>query len=354
MTYLQNTKLILAFFLLLCAAFGDQIQMRNGDRVTGSIVKKDSTTLTIKTVLFGTVTLPWSEVESINADKPLVVVLPEGRTLEATLATTAGQVAVAAKSGTRTVPTKDIVALRDQAEQRKYERLLNPNWTDLWAGNAAIGWAGTRGNARTATFTTSMTAVRRTNRDKTSVHFNAIRASAFLSGADQKTAQAVRAGWGYNRNLSSRMFINTFNDWEYDRFQNLDLRTVAGGGLGDMAWKGENGRLDLVGGAAWNRETFDPSPKPVFVRNSAEGYWGDDFSYKLIARTSLRQSFRMFNNLTNTGAYRVNVDIGAQTQLFKWLTWNVSASDRYLSNPVSGRLSNDFLYTTGFGVSFAR
>ena len=352
--YLQKHKLILAFFALPLCAVADQIQMKNGDRVTGTIIKKDAAHLTIKTALFGTVTLPWAEVESVKADTPLVVVLPDGRTVNATLATTDGKIDVAAPSGTQSVAPKDIVAMRDAAEQKSYERLLKPGLTDLWAGTATIGWAGTRGNARTATFTTGMGAARLTNRDKTSVYFNAIRASALLRGNNEQTAQAVRGGWGYNRNVAKRMFVNTFNDWEYDRFQNLDLRTVLGGGLGYMAWKSEKGRLDVLGGAAWNREKFDPTPKPVFVRNSAEAYWGDDLSYKLNAKTSLFQSFRMFNNLTNTGAYRVNFDAGATTQLLKWLTWNISASNRYLSNPVPGRLNNDFLYTTGFGISFAR
>ena len=354
MTYSPTAKLLIAFFSFSMAAFADQIQMKNGDRITGSIIKKDATNLVIKSTHFGTVTLPWAEVDSVKADAPIVVVLPDGRTLEATLTTADGKVEVAAASGKVEVTTKEIVALRDKAEQRSYERLLKPGWTDLWAGNATIGWAGTRGNARTATFTTSMGAARQTNRDKTSIYFNAIRASALVNAVNQKTAQAVRGGWGYNRNVSKRMFVNTFNDWEYDRFQNLDLRTVLGGGLGYTAWKAEKGRLDLLGGAAWNREKFDPSPKPTFVRNSAEAYWGDDFNYTLNARTSLYQNFRMFNNLTNTGAYRVNFDIGARMQVFKWLTWNVAASDRYLSNPVPGRFRNDFLYTTGLGVSFAR
>ncbi len=352
--YLPNSKLLLIFLSLGSLLLADQIQMKNGDRVSGSIVKKDATTLTIKSAHFGTITLPWAEVESVKADQPLSVVLPDGRTLEATLTTSDGKVDVVAKSGTSTVTTKEIVALRDKAEQRHYERLLNPGWTDLWAGTANIGWAGTRGNARTTTFTTGMAAARVTNRDKASIYFNSIKASALVDGANKNTAQAVRGGWAYNRNLAKRMFVNTFNDWEYDRFQNLDLRTVLGGGLGYMAWKADKGRLDLVGGAAWNREKFDPAPLPKFVRNSAEAYWGDDFTYNLNARTSLFQNFRMFNNLSNTGEYRVNLDVGARMQLLKWLTWNVTASDRYLSNPVQGRLNNDFLYSTGFGISFAR
>lgn len=228
--YLPNSKLLLIFLSLGSLLLADQIQMKNGDRVSGSIVKKDATTLTIKSAHFGTITLPWAEVESVKADQPLSVVLPDGRTLEATLTTSEGKVDVVAKSGTSTVTTKEIVALRDKAEQRHYERLLNPGWTDLWAGTANIGWAGTRGNARTTTFTTGMAAARVTNRDKASIYFNSIKASALVDGANKNTAQAVRGGWAYNRNLAKRMFVNTFNDWEYDRFQNLDLRTVLGGG----------------------------------------------------------------------------------------------------------------------------
>ena len=41
-------------------------------------------------------------------------------------------------------------------------------------------------------------------------------------------------------------------------------------GLGYHAWKNERGNLDLVGGGAWNRESFDPSPKKAFTRKSAE------------------------------------------------------------------------------------
>ena len=36
----------------------------------------------------------------------------------------------------------------------------------------------------------------------------------------------------YHRDLTPRLFVSTLNDYEHDRFQNLDLRFVAGGGLG--------------------------------------------------------------------------------------------------------------------------
>ena len=90
------------------------------------------------------------------------------------------------------------------------------------------------------------------------------------------------------------------------------------------------------------------------VTKSAEFFWGDEFTFKLSGATSLVQTFRMFNDLSHTGDYRVNGDIGASTHIAKWLTWNLALSDRYLSHPAPGRKTNDFLYTTGLGITFAR
>ena len=88
--------------------------------------------------------------------------------------------------------------------------------------------------------TTSINAVRATKTDKTSIYFKTI--SAGLSEwHERRHGQAVRAGVAYDHNVSSRMFVNMFNDWEYDRFQNLDLRFVVGGGLGFHAVKTEKG-----------------------------------------------------------------------------------------------------------------
>ena len=58
----------------------------------------------------------------------------------------------------------------------------------------------------------------------------------------------------------------------------------------------------------------------------------------------------LFNVIT--GAYRANFDVSSNTKLHKWLVWNLSFSDRYLSDPVAGRKPNDILYTTGVGLTF--
>jgi hypothetical protein len=198
-------------------------------------------------------------------------------------------------------------------------------------------------------------AARITRHDKTSIHFNAIRASALVNNVNATTASAIRGGWAFERSLSPRVFVNTFNDYEFDRFQNLDLRFVLGGGAGFIAWKRERSRLDVSAGGAYNREAFARTEQsPEFSRQSGEAYFGNEFTLRVNSTTSLFQTSRYFANLTRTGDYRVNFDVGASTRLMKWLQWNIILSDRYLSNPVFGRQKNDFLYSTGIGITFAR
>lgn len=336
--------------VIFSTAWADQIVMKNGDRVTGSIIKKVGKTITVKTDNFGILTAPWDQVASTTSDQPVNVVLKDGKTLVGKVATSEGKVEVASKETKVAVSPGEVVSIRNADEQNAYERLLKPGLLELWSGVASLGLAGTAGNAKTSTFTTALNAARVTNTDKASVYFNLIKASALINGQTASTAQAVRGGVGYDHNVSPRLFVNAFNGYEYDRFQNLDLRFVIGGGFGFHAVKGERGKLDVLGGADYNHSRFSTP----LTRNSAEAFWGDEYSLKLTGASSLVQSFRMFNNLSDTGTYRVNFDVGLATKLMKWLTWNLALSDRYVSNPAPGRKTNDFLYTIGLGMTFAR
>ena len=69
-------------------------------------------------------------------------------------------------------------------------------------------------------------------------------------------ASAVRGGWSYSRDFTPRLFASTLNDYEHDRFQNLDLRFVAGGVLGFNAIKSDRTNLAVLAGADYERENF--------------------------------------------------------------------------------------------------
>jgi putative salt-induced outer membrane protein YdiY len=339
-------------FLLLSfpALAADQIVLTNGDIITGAIVKKEGATLTIKSEFLGVVAMPWSAVKSVHSDTELNVVLPAGQVVKGKLSTTGDQLQVAAGPETKTAPLAAVATVRDAAEQHAFERLEHPRILELWSGNFDLGLALARGNARADSLTTAFTAGRRTRNGNLSVYFNQIHSTARAEGLTSTIASAVRGGWKYNHNLSPRMFLTGFNDYEHDRFQNLNIRFVAGGGAGVNAVKSENLHLDFDAGIDYQRENFLSG----LHRNSAEANFGDNLLYRVLKGTSMTQALRVFTNLSDTGAYRMNFDLGTVTLLKRWLGWHVTASDRFLSNPVQGRQRNDLLLSTGFRLTFAR
>ena len=253
--------------------------------------------------------------------------------------------------------------MRDAAEQHTFERLEHPGILELWGGNFDLGLALANGNARSEALTTAFTAGRRTRRRQARAVFQpdpqhgagrsadiASDGTVRVNRVNSTIASAVRGGWKYNRNVSPRMFLTGFNDYEHDRFQNLNIRFVAGGGAGVKAVKTENLQLDFDAGIDYQRENFMDG----LHRNSAEANFGDNLLYKVFKGTSLNQAMRVFTNLSDTGAYRMNFDLGTTTLFKRWLGWHVTASDRFLSNPVQGRQRNDLLLSTGFRLTFAR
>lgn len=337
----------LIFFCAVPLIFADQIVMKNGDRITGSIVKKDGDTLTIKTDQFGTVTTSWAKVDSIKSDTPETVIL-QGKTVTGTINTTDGQVTVAGQGQTVTAPPADVTAIRNADEQKAYERLQNPTWLQLWSGNAALGLAGSAGNAITMTFTGAVTAARTTNNDKTSIYFNDIKSSAFVNGVNNETARAVRGGWAYDHNVSPRFFFGVSNDWESDHFQDLNLRWVVGGTGGYHLIKGKRTTMDLLLGGDYNHAAFFNMTEKV-----GEVNFGDTFSFKLNNNTLITQNMLIFDDPASIDNFRGNFNLNAATKIARWLTWNLSFSDIYLNEPQPGRKTNDIVYSTGLGIAFS-
>ncbi|HVW08952.1 MAG TPA: DUF481 domain-containing protein, partial [Bryobacteraceae bacterium] len=200
---------------------------------------------------------------------------------------------------------------------------------------------------------TGVTASRNTHTDTTSIYFNSVKSSATVNGVNADTASSIRGGWKYDRHTGSRFELNAFNDWETDRFQSLDLRFVIGGGVGYRTWKSGRGVLALQAGVDYDRDRFSATADTAaLTRINSEGYFGDDFTFKVNHSTSIVHSFRIFDGLSNSGEYRMNFDLSADTKLRKWLDWNLTFSDHYLSAPVDSARANDIIYTTGIGVSF--
>lgn len=72
-------SLLLAFTCPIL--FADQASFKNGDRLTGSIVKSDSKGVVMTTEIAGVLTAQWPQIQELRSDQRLHVGLADGKTL---------------------------------------------------------------------------------------------------------------------------------------------------------------------------------------------------------------------------------------------------------------------------------
>src|SRR5580658_611994 len=355
----MNTSIRL--FLCLCTTllsgrlFADQVIMKNGDRLSGSIVKYDGKNLILKSEFAGQVTIPWDAVTAITSSDPLNVGLKDGQMLVGVVTTSDGKFTVATKdTGSVIAARENIVVIRSKDEQAAYDadadHSRNPRLIDLWTGFLDLGYATTQGNTDTDSFTLNADATRATTRDKIEAKFTMIDSSSNASGTDITTANAKRGAISYNLNVDKHWFGFGSVNLEQDQFQSLDLRFNPAGGVGYHAFKTPKTTLDLEVGASEDKEYFSTGLDRSFM----EVVVGEEFVHKMSAATSIHEQLSLFPNMTATGNYRVNFDFSAVTAIKKWFGWQFTVSDRFLSNPLPGRKDNDIIISTGLRLTFAK
>ena len=345
-----------SFYAIILAVFlcqftlADQIVMKNGDRLTGTIIKSDGKELVIKTEFAGEVTVQWSAIQEMDAAEPLHVESKEG-TVHGTVKSEDGKLDVqTTDKGQVSVAKDSVLLIRNQSEQAAYEQTLHPNFFHAWTGGANVAFALTRGNSETKNLALAFTADRKTLHDHLGLYENSVYATNDDPAASPHvTANSAQGGARYDHNLSSRIFGFAAADFQTDALQLLDLRSVFSGGLGFHAIKHEHTTLDLLAGGNYTREKYD-----TFSRNVAALTIGEELDTKLGAATELTQKLYFYPDLNETGEYRATFNFGTVTKISKWLGWQNAFGDIYVTNPPPGTRQNDILLTTGLNFSFKR
>jgi len=356
---------LVVVFLAVCSARADQVTLKNGDRLTGTIVKSDDKehTLLVKTEFAGDVNVKWDAISSIVSSQPLHLTTKDGQTIVGTVTASEDQFKVVTNTtGEVTAKKESIVAVRNDAEQKAYDteidRLRNPKLTDFWSGVLDTGLSLTRGNSESTTYTLAGKAARVTAKDKIGVYATAIYAKDNTTPPERTTAHAIRGGVRFDLNLTPKLFVFGLTDFEYDEFQNLDLRNSIGGGLGYYLIKNERIQFDVFGGGTFLQEYFsvpiNPAVSPATSRKSGEIIVGEELAAKIGSKLTLSERFAIYPNLSESGQYRFTFDTTAAIKLKSWLSWQSTFSDYYISNPVPGKKTNDILLASGLRLQFGK
>lgn len=361
MKYTCALVVAVCIFILSPVANGDSVVLKNADHLTGTIEGSDSKQVTLKTEYAGEIEVQWLFVKELSSKKPLYVETSEKRTVSGNVTFEGEDLVVhSASAGEIRVPLSRLTAVRSAEDQQAYEKSQHPSLIERWTGGVNVGFAIARGNSDTTNLTTGLTATRKTMSDAIHLYSNSIYTTngPSTTGAPVGvTASAILGGVRYDRNFDKSLFAFVSGDFTHDALQDLNLRAIYSAGLGQHAINTPSTTLDLLAGANYTRETYGSSftaTPPGLVRNLAGLTLGEDFMHKFSPATTFTENFIFYPDLSDLSQYRLSFDAALVAKINKWLGWQTSASDRFVTNPpVAGTKSNDLILSSGLSVSFS-
>lgn len=367
---------------LAIPVFADQIVLKNGDKITGTISKSDGKELVIKTEYAGDLTVKFDSIQSLTTAGDEHVTIG-GQSVVGPVSTNGDNLVVATKSGAPVEAAKSSLAvLRNPAEEAAYQKTLHPGFGEGWAGGANLGFAITAGNSETKNLNIGFNATRKGFHDKLTLYETSIYSTtsklALHPIPTQTTAKSNAGGLRYDRDFVPRVFGFGSADFFNNSLQNLDLRYILGGGIGFHAIKTSNTTLDLLAGINYTHESFsdlvltqDPLVTYSHSDSSAALTVGDDFMHKLGKNSVFTQSFLLYPSFSqininpagnpdfpspdNQRVLRGALNLALNTKLHKWLGWQVTFNDVFDNHPLAStpRIErNDITMATGLTFSF--
>ncbi|MHC4587142.1 MAG: DUF481 domain-containing protein, partial [Planctomycetota bacterium] len=201
-------------------ASADVVHLRNGDRISGKIIRMEKGSLLVKTDYAGEVTISWHKVESISADGKVKVLLNDGTALEGqTLPLEAGKM----KLETEKLEEASAFNLIDV-------RAINPKVEPPVKITAKIN-AGVeleRGNTDTDDLEIDASFQVRTKKSRYLLR------GEFSKGKTrgELTAEEWDIDANYDYFISRKWFSDVRTKFESDDFADLDLRSTLGAGAG--------------------------------------------------------------------------------------------------------------------------
>jgi putative salt-induced outer membrane protein YdiY len=353
----------LGLLFLAGTAFGDVVTLKNGDRITGTLVTIKGGTLQLKSDVLGSLSIPMDKVATYTVDKPVAVIVKGKEPVQGTLELSPkGDWQVKDKSGqTQTISaaTVDTIMTADD-----YQKLVvaNPRVWQAWKGALTIGESIQRGNQDTNTFTGTLAATRerpdspifrrhtRTNFGATVLlaHATEVSADPATTPNTSITSHTLSANLREDYLFSPRTFAFAIGQVDHISTEGLYIRETGGGGFGEDIVKNPHTTFSVLGGLTYQHEKFFIGTED----QSADALVGETFGEQFSKRIRLDNNLNFYPNFSNLGQYRFDTTTVLAVKIFNRFSLSTSFIDLFLSNPPPGNHQNNVTLSLGIGYTF--
>lgn len=333
----------LCILLSSVASFADEVFLKNGDRLTGQIVRMTDDKLVFKSAVAGEVTINLSEVRTLSSETPLEIHLKDGTVLNQ-------PVAPAEPNGFSITTGKP---LQPQKFGLPQVASINPPAKPgpKWTGSLSGAFASTSGNTSTETLSGSLTAVRRSEKDRITVNADTARSIREDpdTGDDDTTENWWKTKAQYDYFVSKKWFGFVNARYEKDAIAELDRRVVVGGGAGYQWIEEPDTTFSTSLGLATLYEKFENEGDGDSELSLQAGY---NLSKTLYKRVKLLHDLTYYPSVEQFSDYFLTTSAEVRATMVKNLYASFRVIFDYDASPAENRGNTDVKYLVGVGFEF--
>lgn len=339
----------LMYLMLFCvivfaaSASADEVYLKNGDRLTGTIVRLTDGKLVLQSIAAGEVTVSLADVQTFSSSTPVEVHLKDGTVLNQSVQA-GGPDEFAIETGT---------ALRAQTFRLADLASINPppKPKPKWTGSLSAGFTATSGNTATEAVNASVSVVRRSEKDRTTASADYAKGKQEDpdTGEEKTTEDWWRAKAQYDYFFSKKFFGFVNGSYEKDSIADLDRRVVVGGGAGYQWIESERTNFSTSLGLASLYEKFDNQTDSNSELSAQAGY---NFDHQLNKSVKFLHDLTYYPALSSFSDYYLTTTAELRASLTQTMFANFKVIFNYDATPAAGRGSTDVKYIFGIGMTF--
>jgi putative salt-induced outer membrane protein YdiY len=320
------------------SAIADTVKLKNGDWLTGTVIKKETDKLVFKTKYTGEINILWSEIATLNTDKPVKVVLSDDSTFDARLQKrTLGRVKVV-NTGLKMSTELD---LNDLSYINPSPEVSKGGIT--WKGYADLGGAITQGNSDTSVLRFDTEGIARTKKNRLTLGGKVNRAKS----NDEQTEFNSKGYAQVDHFLSKKWFVYGNGSLEHDRFKNISLRSNVGLGSGYQFYEQTDLNLSVEAGINYVNVDYDQAEDESY----ASGRWALKYDQLIFSNVRFFHQHEVLISLENSADTLVFTKTGLRVPIAENLNASTQLDIDYDNEPAVGREKADktLLFSLGYG-----
>ncbi len=339
---MRYRMMLILMSLVLCiqAGYGDEIHLKNGDSLTGKIVKLVDGKMTFKSDLAGEVTVESANIQTLSSDEPITVKLKDGTALQQKIVSSqAGRFSIAGDEAIKAqeFAVADIVSINPPI----------PKWT----GNLSAGLTSTHGNTKTESITGSANLKKRTDNDRTTI--SADYAKSKQDNPDTGQEETIEDWWRarakYDYFFTKKMYGYLDGRYEKDAVAELDRRVTIGIGCGYQWIESADMNFSTELGLASLYEKYDNQTDSNSEVSAQLGY---NFDKKLMKNLSFIHDLTYYPALSKFSDYYLTTTGELRADVMKDVFVNFKTIVNHDDTPAIGSHKTDVKYFLGLGYSF--